>query len=126
MTGKPPFHHYTNQGAVILAVCTKGERPERPAPIIEGPDSDSGEEKSKTVQDDPKPQGVQDNVEEGKEDRAEEAEGIVEDNITDELWKLITECWTQDPSSRPAMRKVLKKLTVMCAAEKPLRLLSIG
>jgi hypothetical protein len=53
-------------------------------------------------------------------------ENEVEDDITDELWALLTECWASDPATRPTMREVLKNLTRMCAAEKPLRLLSIG
>jgi hypothetical protein len=119
MTGKPPFHHFT-QAALILAVCIRGERP---VPLFEEAESDSGKE---AVQNAPGSQGVRDTVENGEGDRIEEAEGIAEDNITDELWELITECWAKDPSSRPAMLEVLKKLTVSCAAEKPLRLLSIG
>jgi hypothetical protein len=120
MTGKPPFCNYPIEGALIVAVCMRDERPERPAPLLEEVESDSGKEKLESSQDDPESQAVQEG------DVTEEAEGVAEVHITDELWKLITECWVRDPSSRPAMREVLKKLTVMCAAEKPLRLLSIG
>ena len=49
-----------------------------------------------------------------------------EDTITDELWELFTKCWANDPAERTVQREVVKTLTQMCAAEKPLRLLSIG
>jgi hypothetical protein len=53
-------------------------------------------------------------------------ENDVEEDISDQLWSLMTECWAADATTRPPMRGVLKQLTQMCAAEKPLRLLSIG
>jgi hypothetical protein len=53
-------------------------------------------------------------------------ENDVEEDISDQLWTLMTECWAADATTRPSMGGVLKQLTQMCAAEKPLRLLSIG
>jgi chromosome segregation ATPase len=35
-------------------------------------------------------------------------------NISDEIWTLITDCWAEDPTLRPTMRRVLDKFTQIC------------
>jgi hypothetical protein len=45
------------------------------------------------------------------------------EEIKDELWSLLTDCWAADATTQPLMRGVLKQLTRICAAENPLRLI---
>ena len=49
-----------------------------------------------------------------------------ETDITDELWQVWEDCWQADADARPEMSDVEKRMTRLCAAEKPLRLLSFG
>jgi hypothetical protein len=49
-----------------------------------------------------------------------------DNDMTDDLWRIIESCWATHPVMRPPIRDVLLDLTRLCATERPLRLLSIG
>lgn len=61
----------------------------------------------------------------GKRPQRPDDDALIEP-ISDELWSVIEECWAHEAEKRPEMSSVVKKLTKMCGAQRPLRLLSIG
>lgn len=46
-------------------------------------------------------------------DRPNDPNGIL---MQDDLWRLVNECWVQEPKDRPSMDHVLEKLTSIAKA----------
>ena len=39
--------------------------------------------------------------------------------VSDELWKLLLDCWDEDPAVRPTMEQVIRRLDALISTERP-------